>query len=112
LKLRGRRRQRLLAALARGETLTAACRCVDITTQTVNRHRRQDAVFAEAVRAACEQRAPTFVAPEPFDWRTAAMHLERSDPLHWALGDDSGDAFDSRVRSDSGDAFDFDPLGE
>jgi hypothetical protein len=59
---------------------------------TVNRHRRADPVFAEAVRAARAQRVPELVPVEPPDWRVIAAQLEREHPEHWKLPGD-GDPF-------------------
>jgi hypothetical protein len=87
LKLRGDRERRLLALLALGEPLAAACGAVGVTTQTVNRHRRADSEFAERLAAARERRAPAPVEP---DWREIAEQVERENPLRWALPDPFG----------------------
>jgi hypothetical protein len=93
-KFYGKRQTRLLALLTMGESLAAAARAVNVSCNTVNRHRRADPVFAEAVRAAREQRVPELVVEVP-DWRVIAAQLEREHPERWALP--------------GGDPFDFDP---
>jgi hypothetical protein len=82
MKLTPGRKRRLLALLTLGEPLSAACRAVGVTTVTVNRHRRQDPVFAERLSAARANRVPAFV---PLDWRSAAEFLEHEFPEQWAL---------------------------
>jgi hypothetical protein len=61
MKLKGRRERRLLALLAFGESLTAACRAVGVSTVTVNRHRRAYPAFAEQLHAARENRVAAVI---------------------------------------------------
>jgi hypothetical protein len=94
MKLKGKREQRLLALLAFGESLTAACRAVGVSTVTVNRHRRADPAFAELVRDARESRASGTLEIELPDWRVVAAQLEAEHPARWALPGGAGDPLD------------------
>jgi hypothetical protein len=94
LKLTGRREQRLLALLSLGESLTAACRAIGVSTVTVNRHRRADPSFAELLRDARSRRASSTLEIELPDWRVVARQLEAEHPTRWALPGGASDAFD------------------
>jgi hypothetical protein len=86
MKLRGSREQRLLALVGLGESMSAACRAVNVAPVTVRRHAQADPAFALLLSEAREQgRSGSFDPGAPMDWHRAARALERSDPLRWAL---------------------------
>jgi DNA-binding CsgD family transcriptional regulator len=89
LQLTPRRERRLLKLVQAGVTVAEASRAVAISRQTVWRHARADAVFAVQLQAA--RAGSRWSAGQPLDdWREAALMLERTDPVRWALpgGDD------------------------
>ena len=79
-KLTTGREKRLLAILALGEPLEAACRAVNVSSTAVRNRANRDRAFAERLGAA-RQRRPVWAT----DWQVIAEQLEREHPERWSL---------------------------
>ena len=78
-KLVGDRERRLFAVLATGESLSAACRGVQISATAVRKRAARDWIFRERLEAA---RTRTDVE-SVMGWEDAARALEVIDPARW-----------------------------
>lgn len=80
-KLTAQRQDRLIAIVALGESLEAACRAVEVSATAVRKCAQRDLLFAARLRAARERARGAAVQ----DWEVAAQLLERGFGDHWSM---------------------------